>query len=112
MVYKHFNSIKPVSVIKFPTTKQGHSKKFAFVYFKSLEDANEVKAAIERDRDAEEKAIKEGASAAELSKLGKKHKIVKKAIKVSPLAVNESSKLMLKPKLAKTGDSKAELKQL
>jgi hypothetical protein len=42
MLYKHFNDIKPVSIIKFPTTNERKTSKFAFVYFKTPEDAREV----------------------------------------------------------------------
>jgi hypothetical protein len=42
MVYKHFNDIKPVSIIKFPTNKLRLNKGMAFVYFKTAEDAQEV----------------------------------------------------------------------
>lgn len=39
MLFKHFNSIKPVSIIKFPTNFNRHSQKIAFVYFRTAEDA-------------------------------------------------------------------------
>lgn len=100
MLYKHFNNIKPVSIIKFPTGHTRHSKKFAFVYFRTPEDAKEVKLLIDADCDQEEKAIANKVPQAELNKLPKRHRILKKPIRVSFLAVNKTSKLMLKPKQA------------
>jgi hypothetical protein len=88
MLFKHFNDIKPVSIIKFPKTKQRFSKKFAFVYFRTAEDAQEVKDVIEKDCEAEEKAIAAKAPQAELDKLKSRHRILKKVIRVSSLAVN------------------------
>lgn len=49
ILFTHFNKIKPVAVIKFPKTKQRVSKKFAFVYFHSKEDANYVREMIQKD---------------------------------------------------------------
>lgn len=98
MLYKHFNDIKPVSIIKFPTDDRRHSKKFAFVYFRTVEDAREVKTVIESDYDQEEKAIANKAPQSEINKLTKRHRILKKALRVSFLAVNRTSKLMLRPK--------------
>ena len=43
MLFKHFNQIKPVSIIKFPTNFNRHSQKIAFVYFRTAEDAKEVR---------------------------------------------------------------------
>jgi len=103
MLFKHFNDIKPVNIIKFPTNEKRLSKKFAFVYFRSVEDAKFVKEAIEADIDEEERALASKASQSELNKLGKKHRILKKTIRVSTLAVNRTSKLMLEPKAGLAG---------
>lgn len=100
MLYKHFNDIKPVSIIKFSTDKKCPNKKFAFVYFRTPEDAKEVKTVIDSDYDQEEKAIANKASQSDISKLGRRHRILKKAFRVSFLAVNRTSKLILRPKSA------------
>ena len=100
MLFNHFNKIKPVSIIKFPKTKERLSKKFAFVYFHSKEDAAHVREAIQKDTEEEQKAINNGASAEELKKLSRRHKVLLKPIKVSSLNLNEFSKLLLKPKVA------------
>lgn len=109
MLFKHFNEIKPVSVIKFPTTKQRFSKKFAFVYFKSPADVAEVKRVVEEDRDEEEKAIREKRPQVEIDKLKKRHRIIKKAIRIAPLAINDESKLILKPKYDKNAPNAKEV---
>jgi hypothetical protein len=109
MIFKHFNDIKPVAVIKFPTTKQRFSKKFAFVYFKTPEDAREVKEVIEKDREEEEKAIAEKKPASFLNTLKNRHKIIKKAFKVAPLANNDYSKILLKPRYDKNAPGSNEV---
>lgn len=102
ILFNHFNKIKPVSIIKFPTTKERLSKKFAFVYFHSKEDANFVREAIQKDTEAETQAIANGATEADLKKLSKRHKVLLKPIKVASLNLNEFSKLLLKPKVSAT----------
>ena len=99
LLFNHFNKIKPVSIIKFPKTKERLSKKFAFVYFHSKDDANFVRECIQKDTEAEAQAVANGATDAELKKLSRRHKILLKPIKVSSLNLNEFSKLVLKPKI-------------
>ena len=83
------------------------------MYFKSVEDANEVRSSIEHDRDEEEKAIAEKRPEAEIASLRKRHKILRRTIKISSLALNTSMKLLLKPKLNKESPTyRAELQQM
>ena len=62
-----------------------------------------MKKVIENDYDVEEKAIADKVSQGELNKLSKRHRILKKAIRVSTLAVNRTAKLMLNPRPGQSG---------
>lgn len=53
---------------------------------------------IQRDTEAELQAVANGATEAEIKKLGRRHKILLKPIKVASLNLNQFSKLLLKPK--------------